>query len=171
MLLRVLSYSIQEPRTKSAARLSTATASSRPAHWMKTNITPFQGASRKDAGQERCRRCAVLDASGPQRSVRALARPLQYLSRRVTPSLDFDAARSLISTSAISNSNCRELSSLAADSVADAVNRLLPPAADPGPGAQRTRYPRRPLTCVCAPATHQMHSSASDCRSTSIRSS
>ena len=92
------SYSIQEPITKSASRLSAVTASSPPAHWMKTNIMPFEGASRKDAGQERCRRCAALDASGPQRRVRALARPLQYLSRRVTPSLDFDAARSAIVT-------------------------------------------------------------------------
>ena len=45
MLLRVLSYSIQEPITKSASRLSTAAASSLPAHWMKTNIAPFQSAS------------------------------------------------------------------------------------------------------------------------------
>ena len=40
MVLRMLSYSTQQPRTKSASRLSTATASGPPAHWMKTNIRP-----------------------------------------------------------------------------------------------------------------------------------
>jgi hypothetical protein len=37
-------------------------------------------------------------ASGPQNRVLAVARPLQCINRRVTPSLDFDAARSLIVT-------------------------------------------------------------------------
>jgi len=66
MLLRVLSYSIQEPRTKSAFRLSTATASGPPAHWMKTNIRP----SRVQVGRMLGRRgagdalCSMLQALG-----------------------------------------------------------------------------------------------------------
>jgi hypothetical protein len=40
MLLRMLTYSTQQPRTKSAYRLGTTTASGSPAHWMETNFRP-----------------------------------------------------------------------------------------------------------------------------------
>lgn len=59
---------------------------------------PLQSANHSSVEQDRCNREARPAASGPQYRVLAVARLLQCINRRVTPSLDFDAARSLIVT-------------------------------------------------------------------------
>jgi hypothetical protein len=59
---------------------------------------PLQSANHLPVEQDRCNREARSAASGPQYRVLAVARLLQCINRRVTPSLDFDAARSLIVT-------------------------------------------------------------------------
>jgi hypothetical protein len=59
---------------------------------------PLQSANHSSVEQDRCNREARPAASGPQYRVLAVARLLQCINRRVTPSLDFDAARSLVVT-------------------------------------------------------------------------
>ena len=59
---------------------------------------PLQSANGAPGEQEQCNREPLPGASGPQTRVIEVARPLQCINHRVTPSLDFDAARSLIVT-------------------------------------------------------------------------
>ena len=59
---------------------------------------PLQSANHSSVEQDRCNPEARSAASGRQYRVLAVTRLLQCINRRVTPSLDFDAARSLIVT-------------------------------------------------------------------------
>ena len=62
------------------------------------SAAPLQSANHLPGEQDQCNREALPAASGPQNRVLEVARWLQCINRRVTPSLDFDAARSLIVT-------------------------------------------------------------------------